>query len=74
MHYNESTDYMNKEARIPKPESTFMLNSAAYAINASMLLTMALYFYAKDKILAQPDTSGIDIKASQKNYSSLTDD
>jgi len=52
MHYNESTDKMNKEARIPNKNYSRMLDFAAFFINASVVITMVVYFVLKEKILS----------------------
>jgi len=49
MHYNESTDKMNKEKRTPTKKYTFLLNYASYCIIAGVIGTMSLYFFLKDK-------------------------
>ena len=72
MHYNESTDYMNKEARTPKRTSKYILNILTFIINADVVNTMVLYFFMKERILSQKDDSGIDITKSLKNFSGLT--
>ena len=57
MHYNESTDKMNKDKREPNKNDSFMLNTAAYLIFASVIITMSLYFFLKDKYFVKKEES-----------------
>ena len=53
MHYNESTDKMNKEKRISNRKNTYFLNTLSYFINANVIVTMALYFILKKEYLSE---------------------
>ena len=54
MHYNESTDEMNKEKKISKTKDTYILNSLAFTINACVIITMGIYFVMKESLLSKP--------------------
>jgi hypothetical protein len=64
MHYNESTDYMNKEAKISKKKTTYIFNFFTFIINAEVLITMVLYFFMKERILSQTNSSDINLTSS----------